>query len=206
MHDDTSAAALGGWAERLAAARGGSREALGDLLQQVRAYLLAIANKELSDELQAKGGPSDLVQDSLLEAQRDFAQFAGSSPDDLQAWLRRILLNNLVNFNRQFRGTDKRQVGREVSRECPHCCAAEPLANLTTPSAAAVRREQEQLLQRALDELPEHYRQIIVWRNREARSFAQIAEMLGKSADAARMLWGRALEALQQQLEGHREP
>ena len=52
-------------------ARGGSREALGEALESCRAYLLLVANRELDDDLQAKGAPSDLVQETFLEAQRD---------------------------------------------------------------------------------------------------------------------------------------
>src|SRR6516162_7478128 len=98
----------------LAEARTGSREALGQVLETFRGYLLLIANKEMGPELQAKGGGSDLVQDTFLEAQRDFANFHGDSPEELRAWLRRLLLNNVANFIRQYRERAKRDVRREV--------------------------------------------------------------------------------------------
>src|SRR5215470_12639237 len=87
----------------LSQARAGSRDALGQMLEAYRTYLLLIANQQLSPELQAKGGASDLVQDTFFEAQRDFAGFAGNSADELQAWLRQLLLHNLANFARQYR-------------------------------------------------------------------------------------------------------
>src|SRR4051812_46159075 len=58
-------------------ARAGSHEALGQLLDGCRGYLLRIARDELDPRLQAKGGASDLVQETFLEAQRDFAAFTG---------------------------------------------------------------------------------------------------------------------------------
>src|SRR5262245_48250334 len=91
----------------LAAARSGSREALGLLLDTCRRYLLLVADRELAQELKAKGGASDLVQETFLEAQRDFAGFQGSSEDEFRAWLRRLLLNNLANFARRYRETTK---------------------------------------------------------------------------------------------------
>src|SRR5262249_35643200 len=92
----------------LAAARAGSREALGQALETCRNYLLLIAGRQLDSDLHAKGGASDLVQETFLEAQRDFGRFQGSSEGELQAWLRQILLNNVANFTRRYRGTGKR--------------------------------------------------------------------------------------------------
>ena len=97
-------------AQWLPAARQGSREALGQALQACRNYLLLVASKELDPELQAKGGASDLVQQTFLEAQCDFARFQGSSEDELLAWLRRLLLHNLGDFTRRYRDTSKRAV------------------------------------------------------------------------------------------------
>src|SRR5437773_7487633 len=98
-------------AQYLPAARSGSREALGRVLEAYRAYLLLIANRQLDPELRAKGGASDLVQETFLEAQRDFAHFHGDSPGEVQAWLKQLLLHNLANFARRYRETGKRQLG-----------------------------------------------------------------------------------------------
>src|SRR4051794_33646249 len=84
----------------LPAARAGSADALGAALEACRLYLLAVADRELHTDLRAKGGASDIVQDTFLEAQRDFDHFHGASAADLRAWLRRLLLNNLANFAR----------------------------------------------------------------------------------------------------------
>src|SRR5215470_14425159 len=98
----------------LPAARTGSAEALGRLLEGCRGYLLLVAQRELAPDLQAKGGASDLVQETLLDALRDFPRFQGTSEAEVLAWLRRLLLNNLVSFTRRYRDAGKRQIGREV--------------------------------------------------------------------------------------------
>src|SRR5262249_59553636 len=98
----------------LPAARAGSREALGQALEECRGYLLLLAQRELDPALQPKGGASDLVQQTFLEAQKDFDRFQGDSEAEWLAWLRRLLLNNLANFTRSFRSTGKRQFEREV--------------------------------------------------------------------------------------------
>src|SRR5262245_58290664 len=73
----------------LSDARAGSPEALGAVLEACRGYLLLIAQGELSPDLRAKAGASDLVQQTFLDAQRDFGRFRGESVAELRAWLRR---------------------------------------------------------------------------------------------------------------------
>src|SRR5580693_6799042 len=87
----------------LAAARTGSSEALGEALQAYRAYLLLIAQQELDPELRAKGGASDLVQETFIDAQRLLGRFEGTTEGAWAAWLRELLLNNLTDFERRFR-------------------------------------------------------------------------------------------------------
>ena len=188
--------------ELLEAARRGSHEALGRLLESWRHYLLLVAREELPADLRGKVGASDLVQQTFLEAQQDFGRFRGGTEDEFLGWLRRILRNNVANLTRQYSGTGKRQVGREV-----------PLADVPSgelgggraggepsPSAQALGREQDEALERALARLPEHYRQVIRWRNYERCSFEEVGRRLGRSAEAARKLWGRALDELQKHL------
>jgi RNA polymerase sigma-70 factor (ECF subfamily) len=100
--------------DRLAAARAGSQEALGEALEACRHYLLLIADRELDPDLRAKGGASDLVQETFLEAHRDFPRFEGKTESELLAWLRQLLLHNLSNFTRRYRATAKREVTREI--------------------------------------------------------------------------------------------
>src|SRR6516162_2509450 len=90
-------------------ARGGSDEALGKLLEECRAYLLLVANRELPSELRGKAGASDLVQETFLQAQGHFDQFRDDGESELLAWLRQILLNNVGKLKRRYHGTDKRQ-------------------------------------------------------------------------------------------------
>jgi RNA polymerase sigma-70 factor (ECF subfamily) len=178
-------------------ARQGDREALGRLLDMCRHYLLLVANKELTPALWAKVAPSDIVQDSLLEAGRDFPGFLGDSEEELLAWLRSILHNNVLNIRRHFE-TGKRQVELEVPLEqCPDDQLLKGMSSPTeTPSRQAQAREQDAQLQQALRQLPEHYRQVILLRSTENLTFAQIAEKLGSTPDAVRRLWGRAVEEL----------
>src|SRR5262249_13520137 len=157
-------------------------------------YLLAVANRALDDDLRAKGGASDLVQDTFLEAQKDFGRFQGTTADELRAWLGAILHHNLANFGRQFRATDKRDVAREVPFDPDDSrlqLAAFLKAGSPSPSSQAMRDERVQVLQQALERLPDHYLQVILLRERERRSFEEIGQLLNRSPEAVRKLWAR---------------
>jgi RNA polymerase sigma-70 factor (ECF subfamily) len=187
------------------AARAGSSEALGQVLEACRGYLLLIAQQELDTALQAKGGASDLVQQTFLEAQRDFAGFEGTTHAALLAWMRQLLINNLANFRRDFH-RDKRRVTREIALPGGDSSRQRGTglnAGASTPSVEMMRAEQTEALERALEKLPEDYRRVIQLRYREERSFEAIAALMERSQNAVRKLWSRAIERLQQELDGH---
>jgi RNA polymerase sigma-70 factor (ECF subfamily) len=185
---------------RVRAAQSGSAEALGDLLEGCRQYLLLVANEELRPDVQAKVAASDLVQDTFVDAHRDFQRFTGRSQDDLLVWLRQILRNNLRDATRSYRAAAKRHVHREIPLPAERDSAAvflEPLqAAGQSPSWPVRQGEQNEALRRALAQLSDDHRQVIVLRNLELKSFVEIAQRMQRSPDAARKLWGRALQTL----------
>jgi RNA polymerase sigma-70 factor (ECF subfamily) len=188
--------------ELLHDARDGSPEALGRALEAYRGYLLLVAEKKLGADVRAKGGASDLVQETFLEAQRDFAQFRGKSRGEFRLWLRRILLHNLGVFTSQYRDTGKRDVTREVklvdagSQGEPVFDVAAPSAS--SPSAKVVAREEAEALKAALAKLPDDYRRAITLRLDKSLTFSQLGQELGRTEEAARKIWVRAMESLRQ--------
>jgi hypothetical protein len=75
-------------------AAAGDGAALGALLGLYRDYLRLLARLGIDRRLRGKVDPSDLVQETCLEAHRDFGQFQGRTEAELLAWLRRILATN----------------------------------------------------------------------------------------------------------------
>jgi RNA polymerase sigma-70 factor, ECF subfamily len=191
-------------ADCLQAARDGSREAMGKLLEACRAYLLLVANRELDADVRSKGGASDLVQETFLHGHRNFRRFKGDTEAELLAWLRRILLNNLANFNRRYRQTEKRKVGSERSLDSSGRGdkGQTVLASFAPPpSWHVVAREEADALEEAIARLPADYARIIHLMHRENRSFAEAAQAMNRSPDAVRRLWGRAVELLADELD-----
>lgn len=193
----------------LTSARAGDSDALGRLLELYRNYLRLVARGVMSLALRLRVDPSDLVQETFLEAHRDFPQFAGHGERELMAWLRKILVRNLADQvkHQERHGRDwRRQESLEALLERSSLAAEQVLAQgFSTPSAVASRREQAVLLAEALAGLPADYREVLFLRHMERLPFAEVAERMERSAGAVRMLWTRALEKLGAILEDRHE-
>src|SRR5689334_6052327 len=162
---------------QLRAARSGSREALGLALDQCRRYLLAVAREALEPGLRAKGGASDLVQETFLEAQRQFPRFEGATAAQLRAWLRCLLLHRAAKLGRRYRGTRKRQLSREIPLAGSGAAPALPIevaAGGPSPSVQVMADEQLQRLQTAIGRLPPDYRQVMALRYHEGLAFDEV--------------------------------
>src|SRR5262249_49346240 len=82
----------------LASAKNGRAESLNELLQLYSNYLRVVAGVRLDDRLRARCSPSDVVQDTLLDAYRDFPRFRGRTKAEFLGWLRQILANNILRM------------------------------------------------------------------------------------------------------------
>jgi RNA polymerase sigma-70 factor (ECF subfamily) len=184
----------------LGQARVGCTDALGRLLELYRNYLRLLARTQIDLTLRVRLDASDLVQETLLEAFRDFRHFTGNTEKELVAWLRRILVRNLADQVKHHKAQVRnwrRQESLEAILARSSSAVEQALSKgISTPSAQAARREQAVLLANALAQLPPDYREVIVLRNLEHLKFDEIAARLGRSAGAVRMLWSRALEKL----------
>lgn len=188
----------------LSAARAGDSDALGRALESCRNYLLLIADQEMDQRLKAKGGASDIVQQTFMEAQQAFGRFDGVSEQELLAWLRRMLLNNVANFRRHWVETDKRKLDLEIPIYGGNTSGTGnswlPDGGLT-PSREMMVDERDRSLNALIAKLPDDYQQVLNLRYREERSFDEIATMMNRSANAVRKLWARAVERLQEEMD-----
>jgi RNA polymerase sigma-70 factor (ECF subfamily) len=189
--------------------RAGEGQARELLFQHYQAYLKVLARAQLGRHLRTKCDPSDVVQQTLLEAHRDFATFQGTHEGELLAWLRRILAHNLFNEARRF-AAQQRDAAREVSLEQVRAgveqssvALGRTLAAATpSPSQLAARREAAVRLADALAQLPEDYQTVLLLRVFEELPAEEVAQRMGRSAGAVRMLQLRALTALREQMAG----
>ncbi len=86
-------------------------------LERYRSWLGLLARLQVEPRFRAKFDPSDIVQQTMLEAVRDWPKFRGDTEAELAAWLRQILAHVLLHEIRRFGGAQRRDIGREVSLE-----------------------------------------------------------------------------------------
>jgi len=189
----------------LTQARQGDGSARGRLLESYSRYLTLLARLQIGRRLRGKVDPADIVQETFLEATRQLEQFRGNSEGEFLAWLRRILAGQIALTIRRYLGTRGRDVKleRELAVQLDQSSAMLDrglVANYSTPSQHASRREQSVLLAEALGRLPEDYREVIILRHLEALPFAEVAETMKRSQDSVQKLWVRALANLRQLL------
>jgi RNA polymerase sigma-70 factor (ECF subfamily) len=187
-----------GFEPQLARARDGCPEALGRLLQGCHRYLLLTAGRALESSLRPKEGASDLVQQTFVLAQRDFASFRGKTLGELLAWLNRILDRQLANQVRHYKLTGKRAVRRELSLDTgDHADNLGIADNLPSPGDNAALIDEQRRVRRAVAQLADDYRQVLELRTWQRLTFVEIGRQMGRSAGAAQKLWLRAVEQLQ---------
>jgi RNA polymerase sigma-70 factor (ECF subfamily) len=179
-------------------AREGRPEALNDLLDAHRNYLRVLAASCLYREMQGKADPSDVVQETLLKVHKNFRNFRGTTESEWMAWLRTILVRNLTDVQRGFRRL-RRSVTRERSLESEVDRSSAILRDMIpahdpSPSAEAERREAATLVADALAELEPEDSEVVVLRSLHELDWNAIGERTGRSPDAARMLWARAMQ------------
>jgi RNA polymerase sigma-70 factor (ECF subfamily) len=190
--------------------RGGEAAAREQLFARYRHYLRLLAEAQLGRHLRSKCDPSDLVQQTLLEACRDFEAFQGQHERDLLAWLRRILAHNLFNEARRY-NAQQRALAREVSLDQMQAgvdhsslVLSRGLAAETPgPSQAAAEREDAVRLANTLAGLPADYQTVLLLRIFEGLTAEEVAERMGRTPGAVRMLQMRALTALKTALESN---
>jgi RNA polymerase sigma-70 factor (ECF subfamily) len=187
-------------------ARAGDSAAMGKLLEFYRNYLVLMARLQVGRRLQGKVDPADLVQETFLEAHRDFPRFRGNTEGELLAWMRQILTRNLANAIRRYFGTRARDLNleRELSRdfdESWRMLDGGLVAKQSSPSHQASRRERAVLLANALQRLPDDYRETIVLRHLEGLSFPDVARRMDRTEDSVKKLWARALARLRKALD-----
>ncbi|QDV65993.1 sigma-70 family RNA polymerase sigma factor [Crateriforma conspicua] len=200
-NDAESSARSDAVGQRIAQARQGNIPILGQLLQRYQHFLSVQASAQLHGRLRRRVSDSDLVQETMLAAHRDFHRFRGTTEGELLAWLRQILnhcLNHAVEKN-VF--AQKRDVRREVSLEALATRSSDSVMRLShiatdraaSPSEVMQKQELADDLSRQLGKLKDNYRDVIVYRNLQGMSFEEIGQRMNVKSGTARMMWVRAI-------------
>ena len=180
-------------------------ESLPLRLESYRDYLRLLARLQLDPRLRSKLDPSDVVQNTMVQATKALEQFRGKTPEEELAWLRKILARELARAVRDL-GREKRDIHREQSLEHALDESSKRLEHFladgqSTPSERAERNEQVFLLASALVTLPDRQRQAVEFHYFDQLSLPEISAILGCSDKAVGGLLHRGLVKLRETLE-----
>jgi len=177
--------------------------ALAQFVERRRPQLSAFIERQLGAALRRKVEPDDIFQETCAEALRAFpgADLKAREPF---SWLCQIAERKIIDLHRRFFDAKKRDAGREVALAGGGADTQSPglinmlVASMTTASAAFSRNAREGRLAAAMGELPEDQREALRLRYVENLPSKQIAEKLGKSDAAVRVMLTRSLKKLQE--------
>ena len=188
----------------VARARDGDEEAFGALCARYEARLRRRVERSLSPGVQRRVAASDVLQDAHLEAYRKMADFEDRGPGSFGRWLGRIVDLKAKQMVRHHAGTAKRDIAAELTRAARGTMGA-VRGSEASPSQMAMGEELKEAALRAVQGLPASYREVIDLIQGAGLSTAEAAERLGKTRDAVKGLYSRALARLARELDLDRE-
>jgi len=184
------------------AAKGGDDDAYDALFARMGDRLRLFIEARLGPRLRQREEPMDLVQETYLAAHRAFAEFEpGDRPADVafRAWLCRIA-ERCICARADHHGAVKRMPPAEAARISRIVEAAS--AQGPGPLTAAGRADSSARLLAALDALPPDQREVVLLRQFEDLSLAEIARRTDSSETTVRRRFGLASRSLGLALRG----
>lgn len=168
-------------------------------LGQYRELLRACVER-VSYKYQAKFDESDIIQETLAEAQKHLVNFRGASEAELTSWLRRMLNRNLIDAVRRLRSR-KRDVAREqrihrTRLSSGRSTAIQLRAEITSPSRQVIWNEELQQMRIALAALPDSQREAVTLHHLQGMTLAEVAREMKRSSAAVAGLLHRGLRTL----------
>lgn len=192
----------------------GNVESLAAFLDVNRRQLLAFIGRRLGEGLRRKVEPEDIFQELSSEAVRSITPEWPGEREPF-SWLCHLAEQRIVDAHRYHFAAQKRDAAKERALQAKSPGGEEIgmvnmlVKSMTTPSAAFSRNAREARLYQALEQLKEDQRDAIRLRYLENKPSKEIAEQLGKSDAAVRVMLTRTMKQLHEimsEMEGSSPP
>ena len=184
----------------------GDEAARQQLLHRYREPLRRMVANRLDPRISSRVDPSDIVQDTLIEAARRMKDFLERRPIAFPAWLRQIAGERVIDAHRRHVSSQRRSVTRESQEsrlpdQSASLLAQRLLDDQTSPSGQLMRREGLDRIREALAALKPNDREVLVMRHLEQLSIVEISQLLGLTEAAVKSRLLRGLIRLRSELE-----
>ena len=177
-------------------------EALGELFMLYRERLWRMVYVRLDGRLTSRVAPDDVLQETFLDVARRIGEYLADPAVPFYVWLRFLAVQRMQMIQRSHLGAQMRDVTQEVSLPGPgrlassESMAGQLVSHMTSPSQAAIRRELQERLRAALDEMDPLDREVLALRHFEELGNNEVAQVLGITKEAASKRHVRALMRL----------
>lgn len=174
-----------------------------DLVTEFEATVLPLRGELRKAALRLTKSPEsaeDLVQETLVHAFQGFSRFKRGT--NLKAWLMRIMLNLFIS---QYRHQQRTVSTVSLEGLLEELELAEEHAELlldeaVSPEEIVMSRVMDEEVVKALQKLPEPFREVVILCDLEGLSYAETAQALGIPIGTVRSRLSRAREMLRQML------
>ena len=176
--------------------------AIGAMFQQYRPLLRRLVASRLDRRLAGRVDPSDIVQETLVEAFRRIRSEQWPRTDSIIPWLTKLATQNVIIAHRRHLLTQKRSVSCEQEIKsssdsaAPHNMVGLRCRFQDDPAVNAIRQERARRIAQQLSHLPALSQQVVRLRFIEGKSLAEIAEEVDLSVDAVSKRIMRSLKKL----------
>jgi RNA polymerase sigma-70 factor, ECF subfamily len=185
------------WISRL---KNGEADALGALLEYYRPRLRQMVRLWLDPQLTVRVDPSDIIQETYLDAKRQLRRYLHEPNVLFYVWLRGLAQQRIANAARHHRQTQARSVAREefLSDQSSELLARRLLSKGASASETLNRKEVCRRVREAMGRLSPSDHEVILMRHFEELSNREVAQTLSLSESGATMRYGRALFRLKE--------
>lgn len=186
-----------------AAVRNGDRPGIERLVVAHRDYLKRVVSLRMNRRLQARVDPSDVVQETQLEAVQRVNEFLDNPELPLRLWLRRLACDAVVDAQRRHIHAEKRSMKREMflPERSSLNMGRQLLAGVSTPSRQFSKKELAQMVREAVERLSADDREVVLLLAFEGLNSTEAGHVLDVEPATVRKRYGRALLKLQAQFD-----
>ena len=179
----------------------GDEAAARALFERYVPALRAQVRRNLPPSMRRKVAESDVIQEAYLAAFLSLGNFEDRGETAFRSWLAKILQHKIQDEVRRYFGTSKRDTRREQSVGGQPLPAA-PGDEDPSPIMQAMASEERAAMWSAVDLLPPDYAEVLRLVHRDGLTLTEAATQMGRTPDAARKLYGRAVARLTDGLMG----
>jgi RNA polymerase sigma-70 factor (ECF subfamily) len=176
----------------------GDPEAIAKLYHLYEGRLRAAIKERLGKKLRGQMDSADLIQSVWGDVLKDLDDFEYQGPESFFQWILVRLIHKIQDKGKHF-SRKKRDLKRVKPIKTDfEFSGNEPLppSPKRSPSQTAISKERLEKLTSILKLFPEHQQQVLILKIRDELEYEEIGKVIGKSADATRMIYKRSLQKL----------